>query len=357
MIFLVLPYNTYTGWGVCSINLARELSQKTKIKYVSNDLVERQDINANFNTIAHSYFRKVKFNDLEFLKNQKDYPIIQGVEHDLTPYMGYFSGSKRIALTFSDRHIPDDLIAKTKLNYDVVVAGSEWCKNLLAEKGLGSVVIHQGIDPNLFNKTRSEKKYFHDDFLIFSGGKFEDRKGQDITIKAYKVLQDKYPDVKLVCTWFNAYTSTTGKSVLEQSGVDMSRVIFIPFLTNNNMAEIYQNTDIGVFPSRCEAGTNLVMMEYMACGKPAIASVGTGQADLITEHNGFSINSTGQCLLKDENGNTLSIWESPDIDHLIQRLEWAYNNRDELPKYGKEAAKTMTKKTWSHMANSILKLI
>lgn len=357
MIFLVLPYNTYTGWGVCSINLARELSQKQKIKYVSNDLVTRYEINANFNSIAHSYFGKVKFDNLDFLKTQKEYPLIQGVEHDLTPYMGYFSGSKRIALTFSDRDIPNNLIVKAKENFDIIVAGSEWCKKLLADKGLESVVIHQGIDPNLFNKNRSEKKYFHDDFLIFSGGKFEDRKGQDIAIKAYKVIQDKYPDVKLVCSWFNAYTSTSGKSELEKCGLDMSRVIFIPFLTNNNMPEIYQNTDIGIFPSRCEAGTNLVMMEYMACGKPAIASVGTGQADLITPTNGFALNSTGKCLLKDENGNTLSIWENPDPDHLIERLEWAYNNRDELPKYGKEAAKTMSKKTWTHMANSLLKLI
>jgi glycosyltransferase involved in cell wall biosynthesis len=357
MIFLVLPYNTYTGWGVCSINLAKELAQKTKIKYVSNDLNERHEFNANFNAIAHSYFVKSKFRDLDYLKTQKDYPVIQAVEHDLTPFMGYVSGSKRIAITFSDRNIPDDLIKKAKENYDLIVAGSQWCKNLLADKGLDAIVIHQGIDPCLFNKSRSEKKYFHDDFLIFSGGKFEDRKGQDITIKAYKVIQDRYPDVKLVCSWFNAYASTTGLSILEKSGIDMSRVIFIPFLTNNNMPNIYQNTDIGVFPSRCEAGTNLVMMEYMACGKPAIASVGTGQSDLITEKNGFSLNSTGQCLLKDESGKTLSIWENPDPEHLIERLDWAYNNRGELPKYGQEAAKTMSKKTWKHMADSVLKLI
>lgn len=357
MIFLVLPYNTYTGWGVCSINLAKELSQKTKIKYVSDDLLSRYEINSNYNSIAHTYFAKIKFNDLDYLRTQKEHPLIQSVEHDLTPYKGYLSGSKKIALTFSDRNIPDDLILKAKQNYDIIIAGSEWCKNLLADKGIDSIVIHQGIDPLLFNKNRSEKKYFHDDFLVFSGGKFEDRKGQDITIKAFKVLQDKYPDVKLVCSWFNAYTLTNGKNILEKSGIDMSRVIFIPFLTNNNMPEIYQNTDIGVFPSRCEAGTNLVMMEYMACGKPAIASVGTGQADLITPQNGFSLDSTGQCLLKDESGNTLSIWENPSPDHLIERLEWAYNNRDQLPKYGKEAAKTMTQKTWKHMAESVLKLI
>jgi glycosyltransferase involved in cell wall biosynthesis len=123
------------------------------------------------------------------------------------------------------------------------------------------------------------------------------------------------------------------------------------------MVEIYQNTDIGVFPSRCEAGTNLVMMEYMACGKTAISSVETGQKDLITKKNGLSLKSKGEFLLKDEKGKVVSIWEEPDSDHLIELLDWSYNNREKLTNYGLEASKTMAKKTWEHMASSLEKLI
>ena len=357
MIFLVLPYNICTGWGVCSLNLAKELAQKHKIKYVSNELHDVYNYNVNFNSISHSYFSSIKYDNFDYLKSQKDHTIVQAIQHDLSPYIDYFSGSKRIAITFADRDIPDQLAQKAKLNYDIIIAGSEWCKNRLKDKNIDSVVIHQGIDPTLFNTTRSKKSFFLDDFVIFSGGKFEDRKGQDVTIKAYKVIQDRYPNVKLVCSWYNAYTGTSGKEALEKAGVDLSRVIFVPFLTNNNMPEIYQNTDIGVFPSRCEAGTNLVMMEYMACGKPVIASVETGQKDLITTKNGMSLRSKGQCLLKDENGKVISIWEDPDPDHLIERLDWAYNNQQKLKTYGEEAAKTMSKKTWSHMAKAIAKLI
>lgn len=352
MIFLVLPYNLYTGWGVCSINLAKELCKKKKIKYVSDELVDQ----FKFNILAHSYFNHIRYENLDYLRTQKDYPIIQGVQHDLSPYMGYMSGSKRIAITFADREIPHDLVQKAKDNYDIIIAGSEWCKKLLKEHGLESVVIHQGIDPLLFNTSRSKKNFFSDDFIVFSGGKFEQRKGQDITIKAYKVLQDKYPDVKLVCSWHNAYTGKNGKEELQQAGVDLNRVIFVPLLTNNNMVEIYQNTDIGIFPSRCEAGTNLVMMEYMACGKPAIASVRTGQKDLITTKNGLALKSK-DCLLKNETGKVISTWEEPDVDHLIELLDWSYSNREKIEKIGNEGGKAMSKKTWLHMSESLLKLI
>lgn len=353
MIFLVVPYNLYTGWGVCSVNLAKELCKKHKIKYVSDELIDQ----FKYNALSHTFFTSIKYLNLEFLKTQKDHPIIQAIQHDLSPYLGYLSGSKKIAITFADREIPKDLIKKANDHYDHIIAGSEWCRKLLQQQNVNSIVVHQGIDPLLFNSSRKDKNFFLDDFLIFSGGKFEERKGQDVLIKAYKVIQDRYPDVKLVCSWYNAYTGKYGKEELEKAGVDLNRVIFIPLLTNNNMVEIYQNTDIGVFPSRCEAGTNLVMMEYMACGKPAIASVKTGQKDLITKRNGLTLQAKSDCLLRDESGKVISVWEEPDPDHLIELLDWSYNNRDKIENFGTEAAKTMSKKTWNHMAESLEKLI
>ncbi len=41
--------------------------------------------------------------------------------------------------------------------------------------------------------------------MVFSGGKFELRKGQDVVIRAYRVLQDRHPDVMLVNAWFNPW--------------------------------------------------------------------------------------------------------------------------------------------------------
>jgi glycosyltransferase involved in cell wall biosynthesis len=305
--------------------------------------------------MEYSFFKTLEFKNLEYLKSQKDYPIIQAVQHDLTDYIDEFSGSFQIALTFADRKIPSKYVERSK-KFDVIVAGSEWCRKLLEENKVPSTTILQGIDPCLFNKTREKKQLYLDDFLVFSGGKFEHRKGQDLAIKAYKVLQDRHPDVKLVCSWYNGYTDDTGAACIRDSKIDMDRVIALPLMANYCMPMIYQNTDVGIFASRCEAGTNLVMMEYMACGKPAIATVGTGQADLINEKTGIPIKSKGILYLQDKD-EIVSHWEEPDLDHLVESLEFAYKNRSKIKKLGDAGAKLMKNYTWETMANKILALI
>ena len=352
MIFLALPYNNYTGWGVCSLNLATELCQLTKIKYYSDELENDKSVNS----IADRFFKKISFKDLNYIKNQKDYPLIQALEHDLKPYIDYFNGSIKIGITFADRKIPREMVEKSK-NYDFIISGSTWSQNLLQQNKVNSIVIHQGINPIIFNESRKQKKYFHDDFILFSGCKYETRKGQDVVIKAFKIICEKYPDVRLVCNWMNTYTQKDGREDLINAGISHDRVIMTPLHTHEIMAEIYQNTDLGIFPSRCEAGTNLVMMEYMACGKPCIATTGTGQGDILNIENGLPLRSKGETVLRSPEGDFLSNWEEPDVEHLVDLIEWSYKNRKKIEKLGKKAASTMKNKTWSNMAKEMIKLI
>ena len=198
---------------------------------------------------------------------------------------------------------------------------------------------------------------FTDDFFLFSGCKYETRKGQDVIIKAFKSICDKYADIKLVCNWTNTYTKDDGKDDLIKAGIPQDRVIMTPLHSNEMMAEIYQNTDLGIFPSRCEAGTNLVMMEYMACGKPCIGTIGTGQGDILNSENGLPLNSKGIIVLKSTEGEIISNWEEPDSDHLIELIKWSYENRKKIQMLGKNAAQTMKTKTWEKMAQKIFKLI
>jgi hypothetical protein len=52
----------------------------------------------------------------------------------------------------------------------------------------------------------NDKHCFEDQFVIFSGGKFELRKGQDIVIKAFQIFHDKHKDALLVNSWFNQWS-------------------------------------------------------------------------------------------------------------------------------------------------------
>jgi len=234
-------------------------------------------------------------------------------------------------------------------NYDIVVAGSKWCEEVLRGYGLDNVTtIIQGIDPQIFNSFHSEKKLFMDQFVVFSGGKFEIRKGQDIVIKAYKVLQDRHKDVVLVNSWFNAWADsmktmaasqyikfdiTSGdyvtimNKILQDNGIDLERVITLVPRPNALMARIYKNTDIGLFPNRCEGGTNLVLMEYMACGKPVIASYSSGHKDVINKDNSIMIKNMETLCINDTSGTRIAKWDDPDLDETIEHLEWAYQKR------------------------------
>ena len=74
--------------------------------------------------------------------------------------------------------------------------------------------------------------------------------------------------------------------LLAENGLDVSRVITLGPRPNALLARIYRNTDVGLFPNRCEGGTNLVLMEYMACGKPVVAVDATGHRDVVREEHG-----------------------------------------------------------------------
>ena len=88
----------------------------------------------------------------------------------------------------------------TKLKeFDLVITGSTWNKSALEAMGIKTKLIIQGCDTDLFRW--QPKKIFKDRFVIFSGGKLEFRKGQDIMLKAFSQFSKKHDDVILVTAW------------------------------------------------------------------------------------------------------------------------------------------------------------
>ena len=131
----------------------------------------------------------------------------------------------------------------------------------------------------------------------------------------------------------------------------------LPPQPNRQLADIYKESDIGLFPNRCEGGTNLVLMEYMACAKPAIASFVSGHRDVLTNDNSLPIRSLHPFKVQDRDGNILYRWEEPDLEEIISLLEWAYWHRDELINIGKTAGEDLSRRTWKDSAEQFLKLI
>jgi glycosyltransferase involved in cell wall biosynthesis len=377
MIYIIIPIGSFHGWGVCGKYLVKELSKISNVTLLTKEL-SFEDVNdeLDYQLITS---KLLPDKEIQSIKNSSalriGYPVLQGIAgKTFDPFLCHVKGKKNVGYTFfEDTILKQSYIENGKHYYDIIVTGSTWCENVLQGYGIEHVkTIIQGIDPTIFNPYFSDKEYFEDRFVIFSGGKFEFRKGQDIVIRAFKYLQDKYKDVLLINSWVNLWpfsfnTMRTSSYIrfsptmddypimmnklFHDNGIDIKKVITLPLYPNIMMARIYKNSDIGIFPNRCEGGTNLVLMEYMACGKPVIASYNSGHRDIINERNSLRLEKMKSLTISDNTG-PVAVWYEPSLDETIEKLEWAYLNRDTIKELGKQAGTDLSSITWRKTAQS-----
>jgi len=382
MIILILPRGSQFGWGICGKYLVKELSEYTETAYITepfdlNDIGDELD------------FQILKSRHKQLPQIQKpgghpapdlNYPMLKAItDESLRPWLTDLRGEFTAGYTFFETNVLSDQIVRDgEDNFDIIVTGSHWCEEVLRQHGLNRVTtIIQGIDPQLFNPSHSAKELFKDRFVVFSGGKFELRKGQDLVIKAYKVLQDRHADVMLVNAWYNPWPFsmqtmaaspyikcnviendylTSINNILQSNGIDLDRVINILPRQNAQMARLYKNTDVGLFPNRCEGGTNLVLMEYMACGKPVIASFSSGHKDIVNPSNSLLIKTMKPFKIA-SSGKLQAIWDDPDLEETIALLEAAYQDRGTLDTLGDQAAKDLARCTWQAAGLAFYRLL
>ena len=122
------------------------------------------------------------------------------------------NGSKKVAVGFFEvSKLGHDLVEYLS-QFDLIVAGSTWNKNILIRHGLSRVVrVLQGVDTAVFNPKPVRACLMQ--ALYFSGGKLEIRKGQDILIQAFRKLLAVCPDALLIASWVNDSASLSSISI------------------------------------------------------------------------------------------------------------------------------------------------
>jgi glycosyltransferase involved in cell wall biosynthesis len=141
------------------------------------------------------------------------------------------------------------------------------------------------------------------------------------------------------------------------NGLDPSRIQTLDLVPNDMQRDIYKNTDIGIFPNRCEGGTNLVLMEYMACAKPAIASNTSGHKDIVTRENALLLNELRDISVTGSDNQLIGRWQEPSLDELVARLEYTYHHREEIKKIGIKAGQDLQNFTWEKSAQQLIDLL
>jgi glycosyltransferase involved in cell wall biosynthesis len=277
------PLSTCHGWGVYGLNLALQWSLDPEIERLwvpdSHGLL--------YDTLRAAAIQRL-VRGAEFDKADV---YLHGLGNDFldeptTPI------ERTIGVIFFEKELTAEALARAQ-RYPLIVTGSTWNERTLRDAGVPNVrTIFQGVDRTLFHPER-RLGLFGDKFAIFSGGKAEWRKGQDLVLDAFKVFSGRHPDALLVTAWQSAWPHlaleiggvvTDGqvdvRAWAAKLGIDPAKVIDIGPTMHTLMPQIYRECDMGVFPNRAEGGTNLVAMECMACGVPTYCSRLTGQCDL-----------------------------------------------------------------------------
>ena len=250
-------------------------------------------------------------------------------------------------------------------NYDLFIAISRWNEGFLRSLDVGPVYLcHQGIDTTLF-QPGPRTGLWRDRFVIFSGGKFEFRKGQDIVLAAFKRFRAKHPEALLIACWQNLLPPDAAAFELAghcqtmpgpapnyglqltpwllSQGLPQDSFIDLPFTHNLLMPSVLRECDVAVFPNRCEGGTNLVAMEAMACGVPVYVSYNTGQKDLV-DMLGCGAFRTQKPVKPTQSMQTLQDWGETEVDEVVAAFEYVYDHRVETT--GKAAAIAEKMKGW-----------
>lgn len=352
-LYLGLIKGENYGWGVCSRYLIKELSKERPVAVLNTEDGSSENL-----SLSGMLFQAL-------------------TNVDFDPMFPKARAQRNFGYTFFENELSERSRERAK-HFDKVLGGSTWCVERMIEHGITNCdVLIQGIDPEIFSPI--DEPPDPERFVIFSGGKFELRKGQDLVLRAVKIMQDKYPDVWLVNCWYNLWPdstrlmsysshirfehrnketwSDTMARTYADNGLDGRRIVTCELMPQNLQRDLFSRTDIGLFPNRCEGGTNLVLMEYMACGKPVIASNASGHKDILNENNALLLNRLSPFMVKDNKGALIAKWQEPSLDEIVAHLEYAYHNRKELLMYGRQAGLDLKHFTWGHSARRLIEVM
>src|SRR6185295_10085295 len=270
------------------------------------------------------------------------------------------------AVFFEDTDLNAEARAQAA-KFELIIAGSSWNADVLRGSGINhTTLVLQGVDPTLFHEA-PRSGLFGDRFLVFSGGKLEPRKGQDLVLMAFKRFAARHPEAMLVTAWHSPWPKIATMVGSEHglapvrfhetgyvdvvrwaadNGVKEAQVFDIGLVSNWLMPTILREMDAALFMNRCEGGTNLVAMECMACGVPTILSANTGHLDLLRD--GAARALTRQSKPRTPAGiGGIDGWGESDVEEAVEALEAIYADRAAAAETGRRGAELLAGMGWA----------
>ena len=196
------------------------------------------------------------------------------------------------------------------------------------------VVIPNGIDLEIFNPNVPKIEKFLDGKInILFLSRIEKRKGLIYFLKAYKVLQKKFQNLRLIVCGEGPLKEKMEKWVEKNK---LKEVIFEGEIKEEEVVRYYNSCDVFCAPAIFGESFGLILVEAMACQKPVVAFANEGYFQ----------------FLKDKKGGILV--KNRDWKELAKKLEILIKDEKLRKKMGKIAQKEAQNYSWEKIADRVL---
>jgi glycosyltransferase involved in cell wall biosynthesis len=362
-----------TGWGVYGTHLALELAARADVAptVFAADLSETSPVDRwrlqQLPAVSVPVGSPVEFDGV----------MLRALGNNMAhgPLWDLVRSRRQVGEIFFDDTAFDPLMLDRARGLDRVIAGSQWNASVLQACGLHNVtVVQQGVDSTVFHPAPASGR-LGDRFVIFSGGKLEYRKGQDLVIAAFRRFRKRHPEALLLTAWHNHWPQliddlalaghVTGVPELrhgvlqiapwlEANGVPGDAVLDVGRVPNALMGRVVREAHVALFPNRAEGGTNLVAMECMAAGVPAIVACNTGHLDLVATNGCLPLRRQSTVPAPSRFYRSTDGWGESDVDEIVEVLEHAWSDRDALRATAARGAGTMQGWSWRSQVDRLV---
>jgi glycosyltransferase involved in cell wall biosynthesis len=308
-------------------------------------------------------------------------PVLAGLGATFEPVRAAhnvrIAGSPTIGLPVFEEALAPVAVERAR-RYAALVTSSTWNERLLRAAGFDAVrTVHEGVDSTRFHPG-ARRGLFPGRFVVFSGGKAELRKGQDLVMRAFGIFAERHREATLVTAWHSPWprlattldrTGVAAPVTLDNAGrldvsawavangVPVEQVIDLGTVPHGDMPSILREMDVAVFPNRGEGGTNQVAMECMASGIPVILSRNTGHLDIIEERNCFTLDDQRVASFGFPGSDGVEGWGESRVDEIVARLEEVISDRSEAARRARQGAETIQKRTWAAHARQLKEIV
>lgn len=295
----------------------------------------QSDFDINFNPMAiGKVLEKEKFDVLHF--HNFGFPsIVQILRKSKTlnilTFHSNISGSKFLK---SFPILVKGIKEIVKWKVDGIIGVASFNLNIFGDFKKPKAVIPNGIDLKEFNpRVKKIKKFLDGKINILFLGRIEERKGLIYLLKAYKILENKFSNTRLIIVGEGPLKDDLEGWIKRNK---LKNVVFEGKTKEKDGPSYFNTCDIYCSPAIFGESFGIVILEGMACGKPVVAFANEGYRELLT-------GKKGGILVKNRSYKELA----KTLGNLVK-------NKKLRKKTGKIALREVKEYSWKKVADRVL---